>query len=70
MSDKTETARHIIYRTATWDPIIDDLMGIPPSPKTQIYDKRTGNWGEGVGNTREEADRRAWDDLESKNRSS
>lgn len=72
MANKTETARHEIYRGT------EDLYPVPFSlipgfgdqvPKTQIFDKQTHNWGEGTAKSRNEADRRAWDDLESKNRS-
>jgi hypothetical protein len=68
MAAKTETSRHVIYRDRKED-IINDLTGQRGPDRTRIYDKQTGNWSEGIGNTREEADRAAWDDLTSKNRS-
>ena len=58
-----ETSRHRIYRDyESFLPfVLDDV------PRTTVVDKVTGNAGVGIGRTREDADRRAYDDLRSKN---
>lgn len=63
---KTETKNHEIHRNTK----SEFPMGLGrENPRTQIKDKETGDWGEGIGNTQEEADQRAWDDLRSKKES-
>jgi hypothetical protein len=67
MSRKTKTRNHNIHRnTESAYP-----LGFGREmPRTQIQDKKTGSWGKGIGNTQQEADQRAWDDLRSKKESS
>ncbi len=66
---KTETDRSTIYRSMEHAgfALVENLLGIEPGlHATQIYDKESGQWGKGSGNTQAEADRAARDDLADK----
>ena len=61
-----ETSRVKIYRDDE-SVLPFDVFGVDTVPRTRVVDKFTGNVGVGIGRTREEADRRAYEDLRSKN---
>jgi len=65
-SSTEETTRVIIHRDdVSVSPF--DVFELDSVPRTRVVDKLTGNVGTGIGRTREEADRRAYQDLRSKN---
>lgn len=72
MGSRTETRDHVITRSH--DPSVAECLTgndftAGSRETTRVEDKHTHEVGRGSARSQDEADRRAWDDLRSKNES-